>query len=148
MMNKDEEFVFSSPLDKSLNVAIVYPGSSKYEMLSPHFERAGHAFLLHDLKLVVIDGSAINEDWFSEDHLLVIQAHELGHFLADHSKIDQIDHRDEGIEREADWIGFNLLSSRGYKSASDLHRDEYKERYGNFPEADNELFLNLKKFAK
>ena len=148
-MSKDKsELVFPSPLDPTLNVAIVYPESDKYEMLVPHFDRAGHAFLMHDLDLMVVDGGAVGESWFSEDHLLVIQAHELGHYRAGHSKSQQTNHRDEKLEREADWVGYNLLRSKGMNSAADLHREEYNARYGDFPEAHDELFSNLKKFVK
>ena len=148
-MSQDKnELVFPSPLDSMLNVVIVYPESDKYDMLVPQFERAGHAFLMHDLDLMVVDGAAVGESWFSEDHLLVIQAHELGHYRAGHSKNDQTSHRDEKIEREADWVGYNLLRSKGHASAADLHREEYQARYGDFPEAHDELFLNLKEFAK
>jgi hypothetical protein len=148
MSKEENELVFPSPLDSALNVAIIYPGSDKYDQLIPHFERAGHAFLMHDLNLMVVDGAAVEETWFSEDHLLVIQAHELGHFRAGHSKSQQTNHRDEKLEREADWVGYNLLRSKGLGSAADLHRDEYHARYGDFPEAHNELFSNLKKFIK
>lgn len=148
MSKNKSELVFSSPLDPTLNVVIIYPGSNKYSQLVPHFDRAGIAFLMHDLDLMVIDGAEVDEPWFSEDHLLVIQAHELGHYRAGHSKIDQTSHRDEKIEREADWVGYNLLKSKGYGTAAELHREEYQARYGDFPESHDELFSNLKEFIK
>ena len=147
-MMAENELVFPSPLDPMLNVIIVYPDSDKYDQLISHFDRAGHAFLMHDANLMVIDGAAVDEPWFSEDHLLVIQAHEIGHYRAGHSKNDQVSHRDEKIEKEADWLGYNLLKSKGYGSAATLHHEEYYARYGTFPEDDDKLFLNLKEFAK
>ena len=139
MIEHEGTQVFFSPLDDTLQVVIVYPESEKYEMASQQFQSSGHAFLLHDMKTVVIDGTAVLESWFTMDHLLVIQAHELGHYRAGHSMQAHLAGSIE-IEMEADWIGYKLLLSKGETTAADLHREEYQFRYGNFPEADSEKF--------
>ena len=64
-----------------------------------------------EVPLAVVDGRLIKEDWFSSDHLLAIEAHELGH-------IRMKSHEEPVAERE----GIRLLESNGYwKAANILH---------------------------
>ena len=93
----------------------------------------GHAFLWNEY--IAVDGEVANEDWFTNDHLKIIQAHELGHHIAGHNLIEY----SPGFEREADWIGFNILKKDIQKnnSALELYRDEYFARYNIFPESDD-----------
>ena len=131
------EVVFPSDLDPGLTVAIIYPESPKYETVQQMFASRGHAFLLHDQRIMVVDGAAVDQDWFSEAHLLVIQAHELGHDLAGHGK-NYSEGWDPNIEREADWLCHGILQNRGLTAAASLHAAEYFERYGTYPEEDME----------
>ena len=139
MTTTQDMLVFESPLDKKMQVVIVYPAAENYPLLEAQFKTSGHAFLLHDLSMIVIDGAVVNESWFTIDHLLVIQAHELGHFLAGHGKNPQIKEYLE-IEREADWLGCMLLKKRGYHDASILHEQEYYDRYSSTPVGDSKKF--------
>ena len=139
MATDQDMIVFESPLDKNLQVMIVYPAAENYELLEPQFKTSGHAFLLHDLSMIIIDGAVVNESWFTLDHLMVIQAHELGHFLAGHGKNSQVrEYLD--IEREADWLGCMLLKKKGYHNASILHEQEYYDRYDSTPAGDSKKF--------
>ena len=139
MIEHEGTQLFHSPLDNSLQVVIVYPESEKYEMVLKQFHESGHAVLLHEANLMVVDGAAVLEPWFTMDHLLVIQAHELGHYRAGHSKTAHQAAELE-IEMEADWLGYKLLIAKGEVSAADLHREEYQSRYGTDPEDDSEKF--------
>ena len=131
--------IFHSPLDNTLQVVVIYPESEKYEMVVQQFQESGHAFLLHDANLMVVDGAAVEESWFTMDHLLVIQAHELGHYRAGHGKSAHAK-GDVDIEMEADWLGYRLLISKGERTAAELHREEYQSRYGSDPEEDSVKF--------
>ena len=139
MIEHEGTQIFPSPLDNTLQVVIIYPESEKYETVVQQFQKSGHAFLLHDANLMVVDGAAVEESWFTMDHLLVIQAHELGHYRAGHGKSAHA-MGDVDIEMEADWMGYKLLLSKGESSAADLHREEYQSRYGTDPEEDSEKF--------
>lgn len=139
MIEHEGTQLFHSPLDDTIQVAIVYPNSKEYDVVSKQFQKSGHAFLLHEASLVVVDGSAVLEPWFTMDHLLVIQAHEIGHYRAGHSMTAHESCEIE-IEMEADWLGFKLLINKGEISAADLHREEYQLRYGTDPEDDSEKF--------
>jgi hypothetical protein len=66
---------------------------------------------------IVVDERLLGQDWFTEDHLMVILAHELAHILC----------RSEN-EKLADRIGMLLLQRAGLGSAYRLHRLEYENR--------------------
>lgn len=146
MIEDDDVQVFPSQLDSSLTVVIVYPESTKYEQVLPQFQKSGHAFILHQAKMMVVDGAAVNESWFTMDHLMVIQAHELGHYRAGHA-VDAHAQGNINIEKEADWLGYQLLVDAGHSAAS-LHKEEYQARYGSDPDEDsNEFEEKLGKFV-
>jgi len=140
----DSEQVYQSEILPELTVVIIYPESERYALLSKQFEKSGHAFLLHDHNMMVVDGGAVGQSWFTPDHLLVIQAHEAGHYMAGHAG-DAHAARDEAIEREADWLGYNLLKQKGETSAADIHSQEYEARYDAPPADHNELMAHLQK---
>ena len=145
MIEEDNIQIFPSQLDSDLVVMIVYPESSKYDEISHQFQKSGHAFILHEAKTIAIDGAVVNESWFTIDHLMVIQAHEVGHYRAGHALLA---HDNINIEKEADWIGCQLLSTSNYASAARLHKEEYFERYGTDPELDSiEFKEKLEKFV-
>lgn len=140
-----EPVVFKSDLDPSMHVVVVYPENERYPEVAPVFKQKGHAFLA-DTNIMVVDGEALGEPWFTQDHLTVIQAHELGHKLAGHVGLSS--HDNPEMEREADWLGYNILKNRGITSAADLHEEEYQARYGSLPDADSYLMKHLKKYAE
>lgn len=136
----EEPVLFENELDPSMTVMVVYPDDPRYQQVAATFAQKGHAFLARE-DIMVVDGAALSEPWFSEDHLLVVQAHELGHKLAGH--IGSSVHDDPQLEREADWVGYNILKHRGFQSAAELHRDEYEDRYGSLPHEDAYLMMHL-----
>ena len=141
----DSELIYQSKIHPKLTVMVIYPESEKYEILSQQFAKSGHAFLLHDYNAMMVDGATVNEPWFTMDHLHVIEAHEAGHYMAGHAQ-DAHDERNEKLEREADWLGYNLLKKQGKQSAAELHRKEYNERYTSFPEDNDDIMTHLNKY--
>jgi hypothetical protein len=137
--------VFVSDLDPSMTVVVVYGEDPRYAQLAPVFDQKGHAFLFSE-DTMVVDGNALDEPWFSDDHLMVVQAHELGHKLAGHA--GKSDHSNPRLEKEADWLGYNILDYRGFSSAADLHEEEYEARYGTLPGEDDYLMSDIKKYIK
>ena len=128
-MSEESRFLFDSKFDDRIGILIVYPEDPQYSEISGMFEERGHAFIYHEGKLIVIDGAAVSQDWFTADHLDVIHAHELAHYYAGHTGGNNEE------ERQADWIGIQVLESFYHKgkvnqTAVKLHRDEFRERYG------------------
>jgi len=140
-----EPVVFKSDLDPSMSVIVIYPESERYAEVLPIFEQKGHAFLANE-NIMVVDGKALGESWFTTDHLTVIQAHELGHKLAGHVGLSN--HDNPHMEKEADWLGFNILKTRSQISAAKLHEEEYYARYSTMPEDDDHLMKHLEEFIK
>mgnify|MGYP005822444159 FL=1 len=138
--------VFTNDLDPTMSVVVIYPENPRYPDVAPLFDQKGHGFLAND-RLMVIDGAALGQAWFTEDHLTVMQAHELGHKLAGHLKGAQQDHRDAKIEKEADWLGYKILRHRNLNDAADLHLDEYEARYASLPDKDDYLMVHLSNYV-
>ena len=134
--------VFTNDLDPTMTVMVIYPENPRYPDVVPLFDQKGHGFLAND-RLMVVDGDTLDQDWFTADHLYVMQAHELGHKLAGHLKGARQGHSDEKIEREADWLGYNILQQRGINSAAALHQVEDQARYGSLPKDDDYLMMHL-----
>jgi hypothetical protein len=104
------------PLDPSVNVIFVDPTD-----LGPTRLDVSHAFAVFgagvDEPFIVVDKRLLDQEWFTEDHLMVIFAHELAHILC----------RSEN-EKLADRIGMMLLRRAGLSSAYELHQLEYENR--------------------
>ncbi len=104
------------PLDPNIGVVFVDPTD-----LPPSRLDHSHAFAVYgeaiDEPFIVVDARLLEQDWFTEDHLLVLLAHELAHILC----------RSEN-EKLADRVGMMLLRRAGYASAFALHQQEYESR--------------------
>ena len=137
-----ETFLHENVLGSDLTALIIYPGAPQYEIVKHQFETSGHAFLMHEQKMILIDGDVVSQNWFTEEHLNVIFAHELGHFLAEHAIKDHGMPHNE-IEREADFLGVSILKRLGISKAYELHSQEYRLRYGTTINEDFDL-LNKK----
>lgn len=61
------------------------------------------------VSIAVVDSRRLKEDWFTENHLLAIEAHELGH-------IRMNSHKEEVAELE----GVRLLEASGHCKAAEL----------------------------
>ena len=127
-MSKDNDVLYQCDLNPDVQVMVVFPESDRYEAVQPYFKEYGHAFTMIEQKTVVIDGKVVNEPWFTQDHLDVIEAHEVGHMVMNESG----DHEDD--EKRADWLGYHMLLEHGKDSAAEFHRQEYHARYGAYPE--------------
>ena len=140
----DTRLVFPSAFNEELTVVIIYPEDSEYDTVSAMFE-SSHAFLLHELRTIVIDGADVNESWFTDQHLDVIQAHELGHFYIRENSIEC-----DNEEMCADAMGIEILGRTGtHLSSCDLHKAVFIERYGNLDalssnDTEHILLLNKK----
>ncbi len=104
------------PLDPSVGVIFVDPTE-----LGPTRLDNTHAFAVFgesvEEPFIVVDKRLLEQPWFTEDHLMVVLAHELAHILC----------RSEN-EKLADRIGMMLLQRAGLDSAYMLHRAEYESR--------------------
>ena len=104
------------PLDPTVPVVFVDPTG-----LGPTRLDQSHAFAVYgedvEEPFIVVDQRLLSEAWFTEDHLLVLMAHELAHIRC----------RSQN-EKLADRIGMLLLLRDGHASAYDLHRSEYESR--------------------
>jgi hypothetical protein len=99
-------------------------------MFKKQFQLSGHAFLLHEHHAIIVDGAIVLKEWFTSDHLSVIQAHEIGHYMAGHGSVTNETREAHNIEQEADWLGYFLLKNKKMFSAAKLHEEEYVLRYG------------------
>jgi hypothetical protein len=111
-------------IDKSIPIYVIHPNNAKWVFFSGLFEEYGHAFYSSESNIIFLDGRLEDEEWFTDDHLYVIEAHELAHKLAGHTHGHDIQ-----SEKEADFLGYNILKQMGLVSASQLHKEEFKNRY-------------------
>jgi len=65
-----------------------------------------------EIPMAVIDGRLLKEEWFTSDHLLAIEAHELGH-------LRKLSEEETVAERE----GIRLLVQAGHSSAAGLLKE-------------------------
>ena len=112
--------IFDCPMDESVTVVVIDPSDYEYRKVESVFKQKGHAFTLlnTDQRMIVIDGEVVNEEWFKEEHLDVIMAHELGHL-----------HLNTEDEVEADFYGLELLHNGGFYTAFNLAFQEIQYRY-------------------
>ena len=62
-----------------------------------------------EMPIAVVDGRIRSEEWFTDDHLLAIEAHELGHILTNSEKEDV-----------AEKMGIKLLQTAGFNIAANI----------------------------
>tara|TARA_R110002060_G_scaffold15376_4_gene21439 strand:- start:2458 stop:2889 length:432 start_codon:yes stop_codon:yes gene_type:complete len=134
MKNEDDssELAFHSLFDPLVKVVIVYSGSIAYDGMQDNFKLQGVAFLIHDKKVIIVDGEVVKNEWFKPHHLQVIDAHEIGHLL-----ISTYDTSKKNVEKCADYVGYNLVKDRKLDDAITLYHEEYLSRYGCYPEDDD-----------
>ena len=104
------------PLDPSVGLILVEPGQ-----IDGLDFRKTHALAVYgedvEQPLILLDATVLQEPWFTDDHLLVVLAHELGHI-----------HSASESEDLADLVGMMLLLRQGHITAVELHIQEYKAR--------------------
>ncbi len=108
--------MMACPLDPEILVFIMEPEGG----LERRFELS-HAFSVYGSNVpgpfIVIDARLQRQPWFTEDHLLVLIAHELAHIL-----------RFSPDELQADLLAMRLLLEAGYLGAYALLREEHQRR--------------------
>jgi hypothetical protein len=100
-----------SVLDNETLVFEVEPGDTGPIVERLDIEPNGFAIMGDSMPfpIAVVDTRRLNEDWFTEHHLLAIEAHELGHI--------RMNSEEEPIaERE----GIRLLQAAGYYEAANI----------------------------
>ena len=126
-INEEEsEIEFKSPIDKKYNVMIIYPDSDYYEQITSMIPNNGLAVTDMRQKAMVINGAKIESENLTNDHLLFIQAHEIGHHYLNHKGEFGIPEQ----EKEADYAAYLLLKKKGYNKAAKLVIDFFKNRHG------------------
>jgi hypothetical protein len=104
------------PLDPEILVFIMEPEGA----LTRRFA-SSHAFSVYGSgatpPFIVIDASLQRRPWFTQDHLLVLIAHELAHIL-----------RRSPDELQADLLALRLLLEAGHLGAYALLREEHQRR--------------------
>ena len=139
VLDDSNEVAFHSMFDQTVKIVITYSGSISYDSMKDHFDMHGVAFLIDEKKIIVVDGEVVKNEWFSPEHLQIIDAHEVGHLL-----ISPQDLHENDVEKCADYVGFNLIKEKKLERAIDLYRSEYISRYGCSPEDDDELSYLIK----
>jgi len=108
----------TSPFDTRIPILVIDPRDR------PSRFDSSHAFALFgqgvEVPLIVVDARILQAEWMTEDHLLVILAHETGHIQKQSTE-----------EREADERGLQLVKNAGYEAAYRIYQAEYESRYQN-----------------
>lgn len=116
---EDQSFVTECEFDNRLNVLVLYQTHPLYDDARSKFEST-HAFLIAERQVIVIDGEAFDQDWFTPAHFDVIVAHEVGHFRLG---------TQEKREFFADVVGYWMIQDKT------LYTSLMIERYGDDFEA-------------
>ncbi len=97
-----------SELDGETLVATVEPGDTGPLVDMMNERQNGFSVWGEDIPipLAVVDGRIIQEDWCTEDHLIAIEAHELGHV-----RLETLSEEDAELE------GMRLLKAAGLHGA-------------------------------
>lgn len=123
----DDPIQTSSQLDPQWTLVITYPNDSLYSQVEPYFEKLGIAFADLAKQVIYFDGSEVSEDYFTKDHMLAIEAHEIGHSIANHQGSPYYSTRQE---QEADWLGITLLIENGLAKAATILGARFSNHYG------------------
>lgn len=86
---------------------VVEECDGNYETHVKLFEQFGIAYANLENKMIIVDGKAFEEQKLTQNHLLAIEAHEIGHFVSDHKGL--INKSLEQMEKEADWAAYQIL---------------------------------------
>ena len=101
----------TSELDNSTLVIEIEPGDTGSIVNFMDIKENGFAVFGEgvEVPMAVVDGRLFQESWFTADHLLAIEAHELGHIRMDSSE-------EQVAERE----GIRQLEESGRVRAADI----------------------------
>jgi hypothetical protein len=123
----EEPLTMPSNLDPEWTLIITYPNDSLYSKANPYFEKLGIAFADLNSKTIYFDGAEVSEAYFTKDHMVAVEAHEIGHQIANHLGEPYYSKRQE---QEADWLGINLLIQNNLVKAGNLLAERFSQHYG------------------
>jgi predicted Zn-dependent protease len=110
------QLLIECPLDASIDVLVVKP-----DEIDGLKEWGTHAFAVFGENVkrpfIVLDATLLDQEWFTQAHLLVVLAHEVAHI-----------HTGSESEEMADLVGMMLLYRYGHDEALELHMAEYRQR--------------------
>jgi hypothetical protein len=120
--------VQKSKIDDSWMVFIIEPSDENYNDVHKElFEKFGIAYAALENKIIFINGKEIQEQRLTQNHLLAIEAHEIGHFISDHKGL--INKSLVEMEKEADWAAYQILLEIEKNKAASLIADRFKGMY-------------------
>jgi hypothetical protein len=122
----EEPITMSAQLDPNWKLVITYPNDSLYNTTKPYFEKLGIAFANLESQTIYFDGAEVSESYFTKDHMLAIEAHEIGHYIANHQGEPYYSKRQE---QEADWLGINLLIQYNKTKAGNILAERFNQHY-------------------
>ena len=122
--NDDGFEILENIIDPNTAIWNIFPTYKRFDFFEEQFDKLGHAFYSPEYNVVFLDQRIMNEDWYTENHLYVIVAHEYGHKLAKHQHSNDLQ-----SEKEADYIGYHVLKSRNLIEASNILYDLFYDRY-------------------
>jgi hypothetical protein len=123
----EEPVSMPSNLDPEWTLIITYPNDSVYASADLYFEKLGIAFADLKSKTIYFDGAEVSEAYFTKDHMVAVEAHEIGHQIAGHLGQPYYSSRQE---QEADWLGINLLIQNNLIKAGNLLAERFSQQYG------------------
>ena len=92
-----------------------------YKTMGTVFEQYGIAVSILNRKLIFLDYDEVKD--LTENHILAIEAHELGHYIAHHSGKEVM----KEDEIQADAIGIQLLLNNDLKESAQLLIDRLED---------------------
>lgn len=126
---------FEHPFAKDLNVYIPNTDDIVYKTLKDDFKNSDAFFFLNQ-KLVIINPLVVTKPWFTKEHMRVILAHELGHYMMGHGLNS---HGNKNREIEADWLAYHILLKQGTPDDLSLMTRLLDDRYGIDPLTDKPI---------
>lgn len=123
----DVPVTLPSTLDPEWTLIVTYPNDSVYASANPYFEKLGIAFADLKSKTIYFDGAEVSEAYFTKDHMVAVEAHEIGHHIAGHLGQPYYSNTQE---QEADWLGINLLIQNNLVKAGNLLAERFIQQYG------------------
>ncbi len=112
-----------SELDPSVKIIVTRKGDGFYHKVNHMFSQHGEGFLDLDTRTIYIDGEEADNEGWTEDHYLFVQAHEIAHLKLDHTA----DNRDETY---TDYYAILYLADKGHTDAAKLGIKQFKYRNG------------------
>ena len=112
-----------SYFDSRITVVFLAQDDAEYSRFSQYFKRLGLGFLFKDK--VFIDITRIENEGYTTDHMVFIEAHEVAHFWLKHPP-----KRDPKNEAEADFVGILLCMKKGHRKPAKIGIQHFRARNG------------------